>query len=61
MICYLWPLGSVAQEGMPLFTSLLVMYQNSSPSLADWAFPVAKAGMFPDPSASSPWHLAQRR
>src|SRR3954447_10351705 len=52
--------GKDCQEGMPLLTSPLVMYQKTSPSGADCAFPAASEGMLPEPSPLGPWQAAQR-
>src|SRR5260221_14257119 len=52
--------GSDSHAGMPLFTSPLVMYQKSSPSLAPCALPLTRLGILPEPSPVGPWHAAQR-
>ena len=52
--------GKDCQEGMPLLTSPLVMYQKTSPSGADCALPEASEGILPEPSPLGPWQAAQR-
>lgn len=54
MICQRIDSGSVANDGMPLLTSPLVMYQNSSPSLVCRIVAERSAGTLPPPSPLAP-------
>ena len=54
-------LGNVAQDGMPLFTSPLVMNQKISPGVTALILSAFSGGIFPEPSPFSPWQRAQRR
>ena len=44
---------------MPLLGEPRVMYQNTSPSVADCTGPFASDGTFPDPCPLRPWQDAQ--
>ena len=58
IICHLCCSGRLDQDGMPLSMSPLVMYQKSSPSLADCVERSVKPGTLPVPSAFDPWQAA---
>ena len=57
----LLPWAKLAQDGMPLFTSPLVMNQKISPGATALILSAFRGGMLPEPSPFSPWQRAQRR